>query len=73
MCFITSGPDNRLEQLVTEFAKTLPPNIFIHNKQLKILESVGQGEHSLQPSIAHMISQRRLQNCVIFIVNDLDK
>ena len=35
--------DHRLEHLVTEFAKSLPPKLLIHTKQLKIVESVGQG------------------------------
>lgn len=29
--------------MVTQFAKSLPPKLFIHAKQLKIVESVGQG------------------------------
>ena len=36
--------DNHLEKLVTEFAKSLPPKLFIHAKQLRIVESVGQGK-----------------------------
>ena len=29
---------------MTEFAKSLPPKLFIHAKQLRIVESVGQGK-----------------------------
>ena len=28
---------------MNQFAKNLPPKLFIHTKQLRILESVGQG------------------------------
>ena len=43
MCNVYNYTDQHLEQLVTQFAKTLPPKLFIQTKQLKILESVGQG------------------------------
>ena len=35
---------------MTEFAKTLPPKLFIHTKQLKIVESVGQGRDEISYS-----------------------
>ena len=35
---------------MTEFAKSLPPKLFIHTKQLKIVESVGQGRDEISSS-----------------------
>jgi len=41
-CVIT---DTRLQQLVSQFTKSLPPKLIINIKHLKVLESVGQGMH----------------------------
>ena len=51
-CVVT---DKRLQQLVSQFTKNLPPKLIINIKHLRVLESVGQGIYIHLYTTAHLI------------------
>ena len=68
--FCVTCADHRLEHMVTQFAKSLPPKLFIHAKQLKILESVGQGTHTHTHTHTYHIMGCIVMLCVICCVGE---